>query len=71
MALTPSGSKCEWCGRARFDGNTKPCSERRATRNAALPPAPPQTTPASLSYAERGYWNVLGPPSSRAGDEPG
>ena len=26
MALTPSGTKCEWCGRS-FDENTKPCSE--------------------------------------------
>jgi hypothetical protein len=26
MALTSSGSKCDWCGRS-FDGNEKPCSE--------------------------------------------
>jgi len=49
MALTPSGSKCEWCGRS-FDGNTKPCSEASdAERRVTASTTTDHTS--SLSYA--------------------
>src|SRR5215207_8776883 len=47
--LPPAEANANGAG-VRSTGTRSP-AQRRATRNAALPPAPPQTTPASLSYA--------------------
>jgi hypothetical protein len=53
MALTPSGSKCEWCGRS-FDGNTKPCSEASDAERRVTGSTTTDHT-CKLELRERGY----------------
>jgi len=66
--LPPAEANANGAG-VRSTGTRSPV-QRRATRNAALPPAPPQTTPASLSYAS-GVIECTRPAQFTSGDEPG
>jgi hypothetical protein len=53
MALTASGSKCEWCGRS-FDGNIKPCSEASEVERRVLASTTTDTI-CKVELRERGF----------------
>jgi hypothetical protein len=53
MALTASGSECEWCGRS-FDGNIKPCSDASDVERRVLASTTTDTI-CKAELRERGF----------------